>query len=235
MEDLFYFILFVFFVLAPLLERLRKKAPGAELPEPGGAPERRSRRAPPAADPELAADTEEAGPAARGGTRMAEDATTLVPDELWELLTGERRAPRAPRVEPEEDAPSWESEPAYVPAGVLGDLEEPEPPDGQGAPAAAADALALPDRGVEVSPWLEVTAWDEPDEPDEVAPRPSPEPVTVFRAGGEEGSLRTYVSAPLEVEEIRPRRRPRLLLGGPEDLRRAVILREVLGPPKGLE
>ncbi|HLU26556.1 MAG TPA: hypothetical protein VKZ58_12710 [Longimicrobiales bacterium] len=161
------------------------------------------------------------GPVLRDEEPEELTAADLIPDDLWEILTGERRsrppAQRpAPRSEPEPepelepatleptgpwsfntDEPFWEDD-RYAPAGVM------EGPAGAAAPGGPGL------RGVEEPSWL----VQEPGSP-------IYEPVVELTAPAAE---------PRSVGRRRASGVARL-----GNLRRAVVLREILGPPKALE
>ena len=204
MDDLIYIVMFILFVVAPLLERVRKK-PGGGTPGTGvppGTPESEAGR------PER--PREAPARVGSGGVpgRASDGAGSVIPDDLWELLTGERRRPPPqPGEEPTYEKPQVESydEDAIAAAGTTyGDEWEPEPP------------------------------------PELVVTRPLPTPAERLAALSPEkqgsGRSRGKVSAPIELELV-ARRRARLPieLGNADELRRAVVLREILGPPRGLE
>jgi hypothetical protein len=111
-------LLIILFIVAPLLERLLKA--GQQPPEPppqGGLPGQRRpgqplpgqqpRRIPPMADEEEISFRDV--PAGHG--REEESAEGMLPDDLWEILTGEKRPQRPPPPEPQ----PAESAPAEVP------------------------------------------------------------------------------------------------------------------------
>jgi hypothetical protein len=207
--ELFEILFILFFILIPILEGLRKKRQGpapedadtADRPaRPGRSPyEEPAGPPPPRPEPEL--DTS--------------GAADMVPDDLWEVLTGERRVRTEPAEdqvdEPEEystwrDVPAWEPEPE----------PEPEPED----------------EWPEPTPWLEdaespVAQTAEPAAPHQHAMTFSP------RAADEgRGTLGSPIGEP-----DAPPRRSRLTdsLRSSQGLRRAVLLKEILGRPKGLD
>lgn len=195
MEELLPLLIFLFFVLAPLLEKVLgsgDEEAGDEGAEPRPRPQGR-RRAPqrPDADPPATAQRRPSG---------GEPAEEMLPDELWQVLTGDRRPqPSEPTPEPPREEEALEPVPAE--SGTLGPAAAPEP------------------------------AEPEPSGP---AEEPEGEPVEVPASTG---ALRRG-----EVGSRGRGRRPKpraeggaISLGTRSELQRAIILREVLGPPKGLE
>lgn len=223
--DLFEILLIAFFVLIPVMEGVLKKnrtgtPPGGTGPRsrPGtgsGGPARGRPERSGAAGPEA---TPPPGPAA-----------DMVPEDLWELLTGERRRPAPGPVE---------TLPEPSPAAGEGEQWSAEPPWGH-------EPAPPPTR--EPVPWMEAPV---PVEPVPVEPEPSwPEPVSLEYMGPEAYSLEQPLPSP-EVRHARfhekieaRRRRPRpsspasliRSLTRPSGLRDAVVLAEILGPPKGLQ
>lgn len=108
MEDLYSLIVLVAIIWS-VIGRVfggRRGPGGPGVPAPGrrpgaGLPERAPGGIPGPAEPREEEGEVSPGPAARGGPG-AEDtsAAAMIPDDLWELLTGERRTP----------GPAWESE-----------------------------------------------------------------------------------------------------------------------------
>jgi len=207
-EDLGAFLLFIF-VLLRILSGLRGGGQQTRPRQPGraGGGPQASQRPPARSAPAADAEPQTAAPAS---------AADMIPDELWEILTGERRRP----------APVSAPAPVPVPA-------EPEPLEWSPAPEGA-------DRDEEE--WEEEWA---PELPPSRAPRPevSLEVEPVIRSLEEvelstearHAAFHAKVAAPA-MPAWRPRRRPiRLKLGDRDEMRRMMILREVLGPPKALE
>lgn len=190
----------------------RTGAPGAPAPE--GRPDEAGRANAPARTGPAA------GPATRHGSEPEPEEITaadLIPDDLWEILTGQRRS-RAP-VPP----PRPESEPE--PVAEL----EPAGPEAAGAPWEFDE-----DTVDEVAEEVPVGAVDEPDsEPGYggfgiMGLEEPPPPVEARPA-----ALRDRQD-PIAVMRPPVRRRPPAL-GRRGDLRRAMVLKEILGPPKALE
>ena len=203
--DLFELLFIAVFILLTVLEgilRKRKKGQGQGSTE--------ERRPPQAGD--------EAG---RGEAPSAAD---MLPDDLWEMMTGERRD-RAPTGG--EGSP-WSSMPAEASTGTVDDAAaegesgwEPEPWQVDDE-AEAFEPESLEYQGPEA--YSLETPAPEP----ESLERPLPTPTARHRAFHEmidrPPGRRGTVSSPL-MRALRSR----------DGLRQAVVLKEILGPPKGLE
>ncbi|HEX7089067.1 MAG TPA: hypothetical protein VF192_02960 [Longimicrobiales bacterium] len=227
----------VWSVLGSVLGRGRTQAP----PRRGAPPRPRPRSEhapPPGAPPEPRHETTQARGAAldQTGEEMAAStsAADMIPDELWEILTGEKRRPVVVRP-PEAEG---ETRPAGTRAHVpdlepdLGEDFEPEfgPEDVVGLDAEPAPVPVSEDRPLEV---LRPAGRAESLEAEPVvvsleAPLPSAaERHAAFHA--------RIAGAAVEPARGRVRSRIPVRLGGRSELRRAMILHEVLGPPKALE
>lgn len=207
--DGFELLFLLLFILFPLLEGLARRRKGSRG---SGGPSESGRAGP--LEGETSVPEEET---ARAGTDRGEAASDILPDDLWELLTGEQRRGRdaRPPIEPDVDG-GVKDEPAWASA------ESP----------IAVDEDAARER------------WTDPSD-DEV---PRSEPVSLEYEGPEAYSLEQPLPSP-EVRHARfharldaaptprPRRRSGLTrrLARRGTLREAVILAEVLGPPRGLE
>ncbi|HKJ93492.1 MAG TPA: hypothetical protein VJ957_10000 [Longimicrobiales bacterium] len=185
-----------------------------------------------------------AGTAMRTGRGEPESATDLVPDDLWELLTGERRQRTQDPVPTREwDAPVQDV-PASSSRAESGPVAEPaSEPEWEPIPEPA-PYEPVSEREEEID-----QPWRLSDERPARAPKPAPFPEAASRALPEAYSLE-QPALPGDVrdrmfhEELahlsppaRAHRRGRLRygLGHTDALRRAFILKEVLGPPKALE
>jgi hypothetical protein len=203
--ELFEILFILFILLIPLFEGIRKsrqrqrqgedlEVPGAgrgEWPTPG------------------------TGPPGRTPTREPVDASDMIPDDLWEVLTGERRQ---------------RTHPADVTVGDDEEIETPWPDERD-------DRDQEPEWApVADEPYEPVTWRDDPHawrrEP--VPPQP---PEALIAPPDEPRPTRRRPVPPLaDVRRPRRKRSPLLqALRGPESLRQAVLLREILGKPKGLE
>ena len=100
MDELFPILMFVIFILGPIIEAITKKNKKGQLPPP---PQQQRR------PPVQSSRTEEISTR----SRVEEDASAMVPDELWEILTGQKRTPPAqlppsPLDTRAEKRPSWD-------------------------------------------------------------------------------------------------------------------------------
>lgn len=149
------------------------------------------------------------------GEVEAISAADLVPDELWEILTGERRTP-AP--EPRQDVRSPEEPVVGTPEPVTRQV------GGHHQDEATATVLA--------------PAWREEDRTVEDAADPALPVVVALETPPPPPEVR-HAAFHERLDRLPPppsaRRRRGTGLGGRRNLRRAMVLHEVLGPPKGLE
>lgn len=230
--------LFIFFVL-PLIQRVLggKKVPPADG-QPGphgrGVPPRQPQNRVPLPDgsrigtPERSADDEPA-------RAQAERAADLIPDDLWQILTGERRSPapvqrqRAPVPEVEEGA-GWgtDVEEVWEPEETAARVPEPyeaEPSYQESGPYEA----PWHRQDEETAPPPPITREPEPTTRTEsmAAPAPAP-PADAYAIAPARSPLRQWL--PHEQRHRLPRS-----FGTRAELKRAFVLREVLGPPKALE
>lgn len=223
----FLIFLFIFFVL-PLLQRILGR--GKQQQPPGGRPGQRpptrvpppQRRPLPDARERMPTPTPTDRPAATrpaGETSDADRAAELIPADLWEILTGERRAPLPQRPLP----PSPEA-----------DLDEELARDEEAAPAratidedrAAAELLRRRERETA----RDRLAVREPVQIISLETEPAPEPARHAAFHRDLAGL-----PPAAVVTRRPRSAMLPALDSRSDLMRAIVLQEVLGPPKGLE
>ncbi|MBR9988444.1 MAG: hypothetical protein KFH98_01750 [Gemmatimonadetes bacterium] len=222
-------LLVIVFIVAPLIERLLKAGKGAEQPpatRPGQMPGQRM--------PQQRVPERMPGQREPAGSRLPPDedaAADMLPDDLWEILTGERRPPRRP--EPQE--------------------EEPEPLAGE----YAADRYAVEDYPDD-DESLEEMAAHERQSPGEWMSEPPPEPVVVVPDPYVRPLPKREVPRVVSLEDLdiddekrheqfhdrldtlgRPARVRRKApnayrFTSDDDLRKAIIMSEVLGTPKGL-
>jgi hypothetical protein len=226
--ELFEILFILFFILIPIINGISKsrRRPDQEdikLPEearPRGASppgQRQGQSQPDRGYPE---------PARRESQSEPLDAADLVPDDLWEVLTGERRrrdtsaAPPEPTPEPD---PRWEQEWEPEPVGPSDEWTS-EPPW-------HAEELPTSKERFEPAPWIEDSpVMREADLPAELAPRFAryePESRTARR---ERIAAQDALAAP-RARNVSPLIQT---LRRPGGVRQAVVLREILGPPKGL-
>ncbi|HUF51913.1 MAG TPA: hypothetical protein VMN60_13905 [Longimicrobiales bacterium] len=255
MEDLFPLLVFAFFILASLFERIMKggkKGPG-DAPPPG-------RDAPPPK------------PYQRRSETVDEDedgsAADMLPDDLWAILTGETRPrsaeptaepepPPPPRPQPQRPVPQ---RPAPQRTGTARPLPSSQRRSEPAPYRAPPPPLPVPQRQ-RPTRYRDEAAADE----EYVASRPMPAPERFERV---EYAPQDYVreipkraapaivsmETPLESDAVRHGRfhdrragldAPATVQLGPQhirigldstaELRRAIIIREILGPPKSLE
>ncbi|HSK17676.1 MAG TPA: hypothetical protein VK912_00945 [Longimicrobiales bacterium] len=225
MEPGFLLILIVF-VVAPLIEKLLKAGKGAQQP-----PEQRpQQRIPPqqrVPQPRPQARLPQQHREERAG-RSDEAAADMLPDDLWEILTGERRTPRAPapapEVEPQDIEERYPVE-AYPDESLSLEEAALEQPSPRGWPSRLPE-----DTAVVLSP--------------EAYERPLPErdvPRVVSLEELEFDTEKRHDRFHKRLDTLKPAarvRRPAPSLyrfTNDEDVRRAIVMSEILGPPKGLE
>ena len=220
-------LLIIIFIVAPLIERLLKAGKGTQQPpEP-----RPQQRIPPQQRVPQPRPQQQTLPQHRREESAGRDddaAADMLPDDLWEILTGERRTPRGP-------APTPRAEPQ--------DVDERYPVE------------AYPDE----APSLEEAALEQPSErgwlsrlPEEPAVVLSPEsyerplpqrdvPRVVSLEELEFDTEKRHDSFHRRLETLTPVARVQRPSPGvyrftnDEDVRRAIVMSEILGPPKGLE
>jgi hypothetical protein len=208
-------ILFFVFIVLPLIERAMKKR---QPPQP---PEQQQPR--PLPHPEERAARERAG--LPGRAERPESAADMVPDDLWEILTGERRpgAP-LPQPRPQEHAPP---EPERGADEWFSHIE-PESED-IGEEEFYTDAI-----GLDAEEEWERLGRERQRAVHSVEHAAPHVPLTAR----ERATRMRVLSAEAERGPIRVRPGPmlgRLRLRERDELRRALVLKEILGRPKGLE
>lgn len=207
MEDFAPLLVLAFMVISAVGRLLGKSRP---------APPPRRRPRPTAPPPRPRSEGEGAGAAPRPAPAPVDEehapsADVLIPDDLWAILTGERRPPVAAPPAPE---PAPASEPAR--AELRGDLA-------RQVEVEEAEALAAEARERELSALVRRPM--ESDAPEAVSEEDE--------ARHEAFHRRLEATTPAAALQVATGRRP---LGARQrQLRRAVVLREVLGPPRGLE
>jgi hypothetical protein len=235
-------LLFVFFVL-PLIERVLKG--GRQQPPEQGPPARRRPQVERQETPELQAPRGDGLlPERRPEPESSDAAADMIPDDLWEILTGERRTtrpapPPAPvEAEPElwdgpgeADPAAWEFDDEATPEPYIDEVEVHERDRvhrEHEAAAARTDALLTErERGAHTAERAPVRA----------APRLKVFDVSQGQTAAERrAAFHRRIDVPTPPPA--PRRAGRLgaLAGlGAADMRRAIVLREVLGPPASLD
>lgn len=232
--ELFDILLLLFFIILPLIGAGGKKR-GRNKPESGQSDD--SSRRPPGRDRVPGRAT---GPDARADTESGREvsAADMVPDDLWAVLTGESPGKRQPDPRSTQDPDTLEPAAEQSDKGTFGSADwsgVEDPPAGRTEPRGVEDAPGASAADVEdESEWgpalpdpqeTEVVSLEQRPLPPEVkrklalAGAPAP-PGPAYRRSG-----RTRRSAAMK----------RLGLGNRSELRKAVVLREVLGPPKGLQ
>jgi len=216
MDDLFGIMLFLIFVLAPIIEGIRKRGRQQQPPQ-----RRPPARLPQSRTPEL--------PSPRSRTeevsgKASDAASVLIPDDLWSILTGEQRPPvlTAPPTTP----PRKRIETVYIPPEEVEDEE----------------ALAAEDVNVEVARTSREAVQLEHarrHRPRAVSLEIEPEIISL-ETGVPTGAMRHSAfhdkllkTAPTPV--VRARKKSLLNMNDLDEVRRAFILQEVLGKPRGLE
>lgn len=232
MDDLFtFFLIFIFFVL-PVLERVLK---GKKKPPPGTGPPRQRTEARPVPErrplpaPEPHSEWKQPEPVEEEST-----AEELIPDDLWAILTGERRpspppAPRLPTPPPQRPAPAARRAPPPPP------VRSPEP-----TAARRVDEFDRVQRRTEAVRHRESEAAL--DALLRERRRIGDEGTSVVSLEGEplpEGPRHVRFHDRLDALAAPPTgyRKPTVLpsLRDSMELRRAIVVKEVLGKPKGLQ
>lgn len=224
----FFTLLIILFVVSRIVEAVRGQGTQPPKVPPG---QRQGRPRPPGQLPRQPRPRVEEPGTATPGSSGADRAAGMIPDELWEILTGEKRQPRpvpapapsappAPEREPEEEGfDPWAE-------GLARDeevAERPRPPTVRDEDSEVDRLLArrraeLADRAPERTSRV-VSLFKEPPPPD-------------IRHARFHRRIEALEEAPAQA---RPAAARRLGLERPGDLRRAFILAEVLGRPKALE
>lgn len=232
-------LIIIVFILAPLIERLLK----AGKQQPPQLPPRQQRR-PQMPPPQQQAPRDEAPPRVVI-RRDEEEAAAMLPDDLWEILTGERRSPQPP-VEPEplEDEYEEAQSLATTSAGEWISL----PPEPEPAPAPTPDRTPVPAR--RPSAWSDYQSQRSVPAPLERAPiraergyvRPVPARDVPRVESLEQLDFDDEARHDRFHEKLEETRRPARVqtpkawrFTRDEDLRHAIIMAEVLGRPRGLD
>jgi hypothetical protein len=220
-------LMFILFIVAPLIERVLKG---------------RANTPPPPPRPRVPREADEDAPSAPTGTRLPRRADSgdggMMPDELWEILTGERR-PRAGPLphEPAEIDVEWEPRTGKLPSpwGDEADVEDVSAEtyaDEIGDENEAAEQLRRArERGVHTA---------------ERAPAYELGPVISLEGSAEVGPLRhvafherlraqEQAIADMKAAASAQARGRRLTLGRLPELQRAMVLAELFGRPRGMD
>jgi hypothetical protein len=200
MDEVFGILMFVIFILAPILEGLKRKKDGDVKPPrpPRPLPERRP--APPRQQPSRMEEV-------TTRPRADETAAGMVPDELWEMLTGQKRpAPSAP-------PPTAERERAWE---VVYDPDDDEETD-----------------AYESDSWIEGQSLEtlaRHEEPVIISLEEN-----LPSAAQRQAAFHEKIGRPVPVVERKHEVRFALGLHNRNELRKAMLLQVVLGKPKALE
>jgi hypothetical protein len=213
MDDLFPILMFIVFFLAPLLEGLKRKNKEGKQKTPP-KPRPTITRAPQQRFPQPSR-TEEVS----GKPRAEESAATMVPDDLWEILTGQKRPPvLTTPPETTERRPHWD---------VIYDPEE----DEEDIPE---EAGAREDVNVEVRRGrVDAQSLETYDR------HPAPVVISLEEniptSAQRHAAFHKKISAPAQIVRNPVVRHPLLGMNTRAELRRAFLLQEVFNKPKGLE
>jgi hypothetical protein len=222
MDDIFPILMFIIFFLAPLLEGLKRKNKDQQRPPHQRRPLPRApqQRLPPQTQSQTPSRMEEVS----GKAQREESAAGMVPDDLWEILTGQKRPPvltTPPHPQPEaKKRPAWD---------VVYDPEEDEEEE------ADEEELVREDVDVETR-----RARVEAQSLETLERHPQPIVISLEEnlptVAQRHAAFHQKIAAqPASVEVAVPASRPRLDLTSRSELQRAFLLQEVLGKPKGLE
>ena len=214
MDDLFPIILFLIFVLGPIIEGLKRKN---KQPPPPPTP----RRMPPQPTEQQRSRTEEVSPR----PRTEENASTMVPDDLWEILTGQKRMPLPPTAPAPAPAPTTAKKPDR-PVVFDAELEEDE--------ELAQESVALEDVNVEAR-RMRVEAQSL----ETISRHPAPVIVSLEEnlpsTAARHAAFHQRIMAASPEVVVVYRRKPLVDLTNRSELQRAFLLTEILGKPKALE
>ncbi|HEX6135923.1 MAG TPA: hypothetical protein VFZ24_18265 [Longimicrobiales bacterium] len=207
-------LIILIFIAAPLIERLLKAGKQQQPPQ-----QRRPMPPPRQRLPEQRPATQAEEPPARvviARREEEESAAAMLPDDLWEILTGERRPQSVPAPRPEWEVEEEEEE-AYALEQPVSSEEEYTRLRREPAP------VVLPEEPyVRPLPRHEppaIVSLEEVDIDDRLRHRQFHERLSSIAP-----AARVHLSAP-----------SRHLMPSGEELRHAIIMAEVLGKPKGLE
>jgi hypothetical protein len=217
MDELFPLLMFLIFILGPIFEGIsRNRKKGQQPPPPT------QRRVPPV----QSSRTEEISTR----SRAEDDASSMVPDELWEILTGQQRPPvqRPTPTQPSpldsraEKRPSWDV--VYDP-----ELDEDEEAELE---VVTAEDVNVETRRARVEAQSLETLERHP-VPVVVSLEENIPTTAVRHAAFHQKMSQQQAAAVVQLPE---RRRPQLLdFKNRSEIQRAFLLSEVFGKPKGLE
>jgi hypothetical protein len=218
-------LLIIVFIVAPLIERLLKAGKGAEQPPEQGPQQRMPQQRP--SQPFPNRETQQAQRRQESASAEDDAAAAMLPDDLWEILTGERRPPRLPETQQELEQ--------------LEELERAQAADEYADEARSLEEAALEDRSA--GEWISpppppvVVSHDAYRRP--LPEREAPQIVSLEKLTFDPEKRHDRFHEDLEALEGPARvRRPKpnpYRFTSDEDLRRAFVMNEILGTPKGLQ
>ena len=214
MDDLLGFIIFVvIFVLGPIIEQIRRKQQRPPQQQPP------QQRRPAEMRPRTQPQEQQQLPAPRSETEDV-SAATMLPDDLWEVLTGQPRPQPFPERSP---APVPQRTPVPAPDVELEDIADEE--------EFVRDDVEIEKKRSTFEEAVSLETYTRHPEPVVVSMEALyPEPRARHAAFHKKIDK---PAAPIAVAaERRPRRPP---LAGREQLRNAILLQTILGKPKALE
>jgi hypothetical protein len=228
LEDFFWLIVFIFFIVLPALERVLRGGTRGRTPPPTAR-----RRAPPAAQPRRLPQSraEQDRVLLEQQAREAERRTAaeMIPPGLWEVLTGERLPSTAPRGLPQRRPPAWDEE---------ADTEEEEAEEAARTRPEALPVEAAESEEAALDELLSKRRRETIEQRRVVHPPPqivSLETEPAVPAGRHAAfHQRVGLSAPAKVQRPADMTLP-LRNRDRAELRKAILIQEVLGRPKGLE
>jgi len=231
MEDLFPVLIIVLFIVLPLVEKALKggkgqdappRSPGSDAPPQRRVPGERKR-------PEVTSG----GMLTKGRRQEPASAADMVPEDLWAVLTGEQRStrpaprvepPAPPRPEPPVEAAPWkvESERDQVDALLQGRIDEQRREVRERDERIRRSRLARPEH---LRPAPRVVSLETPlGDPDKRHERFHDRMDAITAT--EVGRAATPRKAVGMLDELK--------LGSQAELRRALVLQEVLGMPRSM-
>ena len=217
MDDLFPLLMFLIFVLGPILEGIKRKNKQPPPPPP-------PRRVPPPQPPQRQVPADPSRTEEISSRRNEESAAGMVPNDLWESLTGQKPLPPVP---PPSKAPAPVAT-KRQPWDVVFDPDEEDEETGVAEAAPVEPVKVDPRRERGVAQTLETMERH-------------PVPVVVSLEDNIQTTRQRHdafhrkVAAPLPAPKAKAPRRPVFDLKNRTDLQRAILMQEILGKPKGLE
>jgi hypothetical protein len=217
MDDLFPLLMFLIFVLGPILEGIKRK--NKQPPPPPPPQQRRMPQPPPRQAPAEPSRTEEIS-----SRRTEESAAGMVPNDLWEILTGQKPLPPVPTT----SRPPAPVATKRQPWDVVFDPDEEDEESGGAESAPVEQVKVDPRRERGVAQSLESLERH-------------PVPVVVSLEDNipttrqRHDAFHKKVAPPITAPKAKVPRRPVLNLKDRSELQRAMLTQDILGKPKGLE